>query len=210
VALGDSEAVCCGRRTYPEYFAEFIEQDLNVEVDLRNRGVSGSTSEALLERLGREEYRDLISKAQVVTLVVTMEDLLRCSQGDRACAEKQLATSRETYTAIIEEILTLTSTESAIIRTQTYDNPFVNAWKEEGVFEERERMIDRWNQQIVEIATQYQIPVARVYRDFNGPGGDQDAGDKGYIAADGFHNNDAGAQRMAELLRELGYAPLAP
>jgi lysophospholipase L1-like esterase len=62
----------------------------------------------------------------------------------------------------------------------------------------------------VEIATQYGIPVARVYRDFNGPNGDQDPGDKGYIAADGFHNNDAGARRMAELLRELGYEPLAP
>jgi hypothetical protein len=39
-----------------------------------------------------------------------MEHLLRRSQGDRACVDKQLATTRETYTAIIEEILTLTST----------------------------------------------------------------------------------------------------
>ena len=109
---------------------------------------------------------------------------------------------------IIEEILTLTSTKDAIIRTQTYDNPFVNRWKERGDFEERRLMIDRWNQQIVEIATQYDIPVARVYRDFNGPNGDQDPGDKGYISTDGMHNNDAGARRIAQLLQELGYEPL--
>ena len=210
VALGDSEAICCGIRTYPEYYADFIEQDLNVKVNLRNLGVSGITSEELLRRLGREDYRNLISEAQVVTFVITMNDLLLCPQGDRECAEEKLATAMANYTAIIEEILTLTSTEDAIIRTQTYDNPFVNKWKERGDFEERRPMMDRWNQQIVEIATQYNIPVARVYRDFNGPNGDQDPGDKGYISTDGMHNNDAGARRIAQLLQELGYEPLAP
>jgi len=210
VALGDSEAVCCGIRSYPEYYAEFIEQDLNVRVSLRNLGASGITSEDLLRRLGREDYRNLIKEAQVVTFVITMNDLLLCAQGDRECAEEKLTTAMANYTAIIEEILTLTSTEDAIIRTQTYDNPFVNEWKEQGVFEERKSMMDRWNGQIVEIATQYGIPVARVYRDFNGPNGDQDPGDKGYISTDGFHNNDAGARRMAQLLQELGYEPLAP
>ena len=208
VALGDSEAICCGTRFYPEYYAEFIEQDMNVRVNLRNLGVSGMTSEGLLQSLGRENYRNLISEAQVVTFVITMNDLFLCPQGDRECAEEKLATARANYTAIIEEILTLTSTKDAIIRTQTYDNPFVNRWKERGDFEERRLMIDRWNQQIVEIATQYDIPVARVYRDFNGPNGDQDPGDKGYISTDGMHNNDAGARRIAQLLQELGYEPL--
>lgn len=210
VALGDSETICCGIRTYPEYYADFIEQDLNVEVNLRNLGVSGMTSEELLNRLDTENYRNLISKAQVVTIVITMNDLLLCPQGNRECAEEKLATAKTNYTAIIEEILKLTSTEVAVIRTQTYDNPFVNKWKERGVFDEQKPMFDRWNQQIVEIATQYDIPVAEVYQDFNGPNGDQDPGEKGYISSDGMHNNDAGVRRMAELLRELGYAPLEP
>jgi lysophospholipase L1-like esterase len=210
VALGDSEATCCGIRTYPKYYADFIEQDLNVEVNLRNLGASGMTSEELLDKLDTENYRNLISKAQIVTIVITMNDLLLCPQGDRECAEEKLAMARTNYTAIIEEILKLTSTEVAVIRTQTYDNPFVNKWKERGVFDEQKPMFDRWNQQIVEIATQYDIPVAEVYRDFNGPNGDQDPGEKGYISSDGMHNNDAGARRMAELLRELGYTPLEP
>jgi lysophospholipase L1-like esterase len=210
VALGDSEATCCGTRSYPEYYAEFIEQDLDITVNLLNLGSSGLASDELLSRLGTEYYRDAISQAQVVTVVITMNDLLLCGQGDRECAEEKLAASMANYTAIIEEILRLTSAEHAIIRTQTYDNPFVNEWKERGVFEERKSMLDRWNGQLVEIATQYNIPVARVYRDFNGPNGDQDPGDKGYISTDGMHNNDTGARRIAQLLRELGYEPLAP
>ena len=210
VAMGDSEAVCCGLRSYPDYYAEFIEQDLNIKVNLSNLGVSGMTTEGLLRRLGTERYRDAVSKARVVTFVITMNDLLSCRQGDRECAEGKLVTAMANYTAIIEEILALTSTEDTIIRTQTYDIPFVNDWKEQGVFEERKSMMDKWNGRIVEIATQYGIPVARVYQDLNGPNGDQDPGDKGYLAADGFHNNDAGAHRIAELLRQLGYEPLAP
>ena len=209
VALGDSEAICCGMRSYPQYYAEFIEQDLNIEVNLVNLATDGLTSGGLLRRLGREYCRNAISKARVVTFVITMNDLLLCPQVDRECAEETLVTAMANYTAIIEEILSLTSTRDTIIRTQTYDNPFVNRWKEQGVFEER-KMIDRWNQRIVEIATQYGIPVARVYQDFNGPNGDQDPGDKGYVSTDGLHNNDAGVRRIAELLRELGYEPLAP
>jgi lysophospholipase L1-like esterase len=210
VALGDSEAVCCGLRSYPQYYAEFIEQDLNIKVQLRNLGVSGLTSGELLERLGTERYQDAIREAQVVTVVITMNDLLSCPQGNRECAEERLVTAMANYSAILEEILKLRSTKDTIIRAQTYDNPFVNRWKEQGVFDERKSMLDRWNQQIVEIATKYYIQVARVYQDFNGLDGDQDPGDKGYISTDGLHNNDAGAQRIAELLRELGYEPLAP
>jgi lysophospholipase L1-like esterase len=209
VALGDSEAVCCGLRSYPQYYAEFIEQDLNVKVNLRNFGGAG-TSDELLERLGTEPYQDAISEAQVVTIVITMNDLLSCPQGNRECAEERLTTAMANYAAILEEILALRSTSDTIIRAQTYDNPFVNRWKEQGVLEERKSMLDRWNQRIIEIATKYDIPVARVYQDFNGPDGDQDPGGKGYVSTDGLHNSDAGVRRMAELLRELGYEPLAP
>jgi len=94
VALGDSEPMCCGTRSYPEYYAEFIEQDLNVKVSLHNLAVSGIDSEGLLRRLERENYRDLISKAQVVTFVITMGHLLSCPQGYRECAENKLVTAR--------------------------------------------------------------------------------------------------------------------
>ena len=210
VALGDSEAHCCGLRSYPEYFDEFIEQDLNVKVNLRNLSVGGQTTGALLRMLDDEEVRNLISEAQVVTLVIMMDDIYSCSVGDKDCVDEKLTIARANYTAIIEAILALTVPGETIIRTQTFDNPFVNKWKEEGDFDERKPTIDRLNQQIIDVASLYNIPVARVYLDFNGPNGDQDPGEKGYISSDGMHNSDAGIRRMAELLRKLGYAPLAP
>ena len=116
----------------------------------------------------------------------------------------------ENLTAIIEEILTLASLDDTIIRLQTYDNPYVNLWKEQGIFDDLKPSLDQWNQQIIDIGAQYGIPVANVYHEFNGPDGDQDTGEKGYLAEDGMHNNDEGARRIAEILRRLGYAPLAP
>lgn len=61
---------------------------------------------------------------------------------------------------------------------------------------------------LIEIASQFGIPVADVYRGLSGPNGDEDPGDKGCIHTDEFHNNDAGVLRTAELLWELGCAPL--
>jgi lysophospholipase L1-like esterase len=210
VALGDSEARCCGLRSYPQYYAEFIEQDLGVKVNLRNLSVGGQTTGELLLMLDDEDVRNLISAAQVVTLVIMMDDIYPCKAGDKDCVDEKLTAAKANYTAIIEEILALTSPEETIIRTQTFDNPFVNKWKEEGDFEERKPTIERLNRQIMDVASQYNIPVARVYLDFNGPNGDQDPGEEGYVSGDGMHNSDAGVRRMAELLRELGYEPLAP
>jgi lysophospholipase L1-like esterase len=207
IALGDSMATCCGKRDYPEYYGAFIEEDLGVEVRLLNLATSGDTSGDLLKKLGTEYYRNALGKAQVVTVVITVNDLLLCPQGDRECAEEAFAEAMATYPEILEEILALVGSENAIIRTQTYDIPYVNDWKAAGVFEQRKAMMDRWNAKIVEIATQRNIPVARVDLDFNGPDGDQDPADKGYLAADGLHPGDAGALRIAELFRELGYEP---
>jgi len=212
VALGDSTAVCCESRPYPTYYAEFIEQDLNVKVNLINLGIGSSTSTDLLESLTKSDYyRSYISKAQVITIVITANDLnLSCPGYEQACVDEQFVTAGQNFTAIIKEILSLASPEDTIIRTQTYFNPYVNTFIAEGTFDEMNALLDRWNQQIIDIATQYNIPVADVYKDFNGPNGDQDPGDKGYLYSDGRHANNAGALRMAELLRELGYEPLSP
>ena len=120
-----------------------------------------------------------------------------------------MITVGENFAAIIEKILSLRSTEDTIIRTQTLQNQYVNTLKERGDFDEKKVMLDRWNQQILDIAARYGVPVADVYHELNGPNGDQDLGDQGYIASDGEHLNDKGHLRVAESIRELGYAPLA-
>ena len=148
VALGDSEAVCCGERSYPEYYADLIEQDLNIKVNLHNLGAGGLTSGNLLERLRGEYYRNIISKADVVTVNIGGADFyIKCDGLGGECGEEVLVTFRSNYAAILEEILTLRSTENTIIRTQDDPNPFVNEMKEAGVFEEWKAVFDSFSEQ---------------------------------------------------------------
>jgi lysophospholipase L1-like esterase len=210
VALGDSEALCCGKKTYPDYYADFIEQDLGVNVTLNNLAVNGSTSQDLLEQLEEESVQSLLAEARVVTIVTTLNDLFKCEMRDTPCIEAQLLIAMKNYQNIIDKVLSLTPAGETIIRIQTYDNPLVGNWKSLGIFEERNVMFVKWNQSIRDIADRNQILYADVYLDFNGLNGDEDAAEKGYIALDQFHNNEAGALRIAELLRDLGYAPLSP
>jgi lysophospholipase L1-like esterase len=129
---------------------------------------------------------------------------------DRDCIQDQMVIAMENYQKIIDKVVSLTPVGRTIIRTQNYDNPLVGNWKSLGIFEERNEMFMQWNQNLVAIANQNNLPIADVYLDFNGPLGDQDVAEKGYLAFDQFHNNEAGAERIAELLRALGYAPYQP
>ena len=110
----------------------------------------------------------------------------------------------------IAEILSLRSTSDTIIRTKTEYFRNVNTYKEEGHFESVHPYWLACNEYLVQAASEHEIPVARVYRAFNGPNGDEDFKDKGYAAPNGFHPNQVGYSLMADLFRELGYEPLAP
>jgi lysophospholipase L1-like esterase len=70
--------------------------------------------------------------------------------------------------------------------------------------------IDDVNVYILNTATAQNIGCARVYLAFNGPLGTDDPWDKGLLAFDRFHPNDAGHALIAHLLRELGYQSTAP
>jgi lysophospholipase L1-like esterase len=210
VAFGDSTAICCGSRSYPSYYAEFIGQDLNVKVRLYNMSVGGSTSDQLLRQLEGEGARSVLAEAQVVTVVITLGDIGQCRFDGKECLEKKLVTSMENYKAILERIIELTSPGNTIIRTQSLYNPFMSQGVPQGDVEDLMYMFEKWNNNLIMIAGQYNVPIADVYRDFNGPDGSEDPIEKGYIASDNLHINDNGARRIAELLCELGFKPLAP
>jgi len=56
-----------------------------------------------------------------------------------------------------------------------------------------------------ETAAEYGIPTASVFAEFNGPDGTDDPQDRGLIATDRVHPNEAGALLIAELIHDLGY-----
>lgn len=213
VALGHGipGGVGVGGRSYVVYYAEHMEADLGVKVTLHRWTRGGQTSGGLLHALRNdEELRSDISEAEVVTFF-TWPGPGYCAGVDREdCFEEPLPTFRANLDAIIAEILSLRSTSDTIIRTVDWFYPYVNENKERGVFEDCKRCLEALNEQVVQAASEHNIPVARTYSVFNGPDGDEDARDKGYVQADGIHPSEAGHRLIADLHRELGYEPLGP
>ena len=58
-------------------------------------------SRGLLRLLETDSYRRPTGGPQIVTLVITMEDLLSCPQCEKACAEEMLVEAMDNYAAIL-------------------------------------------------------------------------------------------------------------
>lgn len=216
VALGDSIAM-----GFVDKYADYIEEDLGVEIAMHFwcRGSQGS--DLLLHALRNdEELRSDIGEAEVVTFMVSTQRLRSpdhayrdgtCGGPDNQdCFREALALYKADTDAIIDEILSLRSTSDTIIRVMTYYSWLVNDWRGKGYFENLNPYWVACNEYLVQAASEHHIPVARVDVAFNGPNRDEDPSGKGYLASDRQHPNQVGFGLMADLHRELGYEPLAP
>ena len=222
---------------YVPRYRDHVEEDASVNVELTNLARNGWTSDDLLEALRMSRgFRSAVSRSQVVTWDIGGNDLRAprvaykmgvCGGNDNQdCLRQTVAKFKQNWDAIISEIVTLRDTSRDIIRTMDIYNPFVNedrssdSWKDDGEcrdldgdgrcsdFEVFKPYLDDVNDYIATTASASNIPYVVVYLAFNGPDGDEDPEDKGYIALDGFHPNDTGHRVIASLLRGLGYAPL--
>jgi len=213
VILSDSTLWGVGK-----YFAAYIEEDMNVTVNLHDEMRNGLSAYTLLQLLQKNQrVRALIQEAEVVVYYGNPEGT---ATGDWNCVP--LAThvndcSPETFAgyqakleAIIEEILALRNGAPTIIRaTETYI-PILKQWQEAGLEVACTQCIENMNQAVRQAAATYNIPVADIYDTFNGVEHYEDPRDKGYILEDGQHPNVLGRQVIAGLLRNLGYEPVVP
>ena len=221
-ALGDSLAAGTGdaQGGYVPRYRNHIQTDTGYPVTLIDRGVPGWTSGDLLHALRTDaSMRAQIAGSQVVTFNIGGNDMLQALQryqmgtcggaDNQRCLGEAIALFKSNWNAIIAQILALRSTSDTVVRTMDIYNPVVNLLKLYGVFAQVKPYLDDINRHIHLTASANRIHVARVYREFNGPNGDQDAGAKGYISSDGIHPSPAGHDAVARLLRELYFAPLA-
>jgi lysophospholipase L1-like esterase len=203
VALGDSLAVGVGaRRGYVDRYASYITADTGVRIDLVNLGRSGQTSSQLLHALRNDPaMRKALGTAEVITFNIGINDLGEaarahangtCGGGDdRRCLRAAVEEFEDNWSAIIAELLSLRSTEDAIIRTAGIGyTPRVGE-----TFEPYIREVNRY---IATTAAAHDIPYAQPYLK------EED------MSSDGVHPNDRGYEVIADRLRELGYGPLSP
>ena len=203
VALGDSLAVGVGaNRGYVDRYAEHLRSDTGARIRVVNLGLSGQTSSQLLYALRNDSsMRSAIGGAEVVTFNIGINDLGHASSSyengtcgglqNERCLRAAVEEVEGNWDATIEEILSLRSTEEAIIRTAGLGyTPRVD-----GVFEP---YLADVNRHIAASAADNRIPYAEARL-----GGDG-------MSSDRVHPNGEGYRVIADRLRELGYEPLGP
>ena len=216
VALGDSTPDGYGvERSYVDYYAEFIEEDLDVRVEIHNFSMSGQTTTSLLNRLRtNDELRSALQDAEVITIWTGWNDLGEplsqyrdgtCGGEDNLdCIQDAVEMLNRNIDAILDEILAVTSPQETLIRIADVGIPFVSTWKHQGWFETLQRpCYEVWRERLIRAAEQRGIAVVYTYYVLNGPNGDQKM--EGIFQEDGIHLNEEGHRLVARLHREVGY-----
>ena len=217
VALGDSYPAGLGvENSYVDYYAEFIAQDLGVEVEVHDFSRSGQSASALLKHLrDDQELREAIQKAEVITIYTGWNDLWnplnayheeKCGGEDNLdCLREAVADLKTDIDAILDEILSLTSAQDTLIRIADTNIPLVKSWTYKGLFDTFQGLCyEDWREHLVEAAEERGITVVYTYHAMNGPNGDQPLDDS-ITQSDGIHVNEEGHRLIATLHREAGY-----
>lgn len=237
-ALGDSitsghDLLQGEREGFVPRYKAFIEADTGATVELVNLGVNDQSSSGLLRALRTNAgFRQHVREAQVLTLDIGTNDLLLAhsryvrgkprpcgGRNGQKCLRAATARFRVNYDAILREIETLREGKPTVVRAATLYNPFTGRDKKRDshgrdgeksdaeVFAAYYRAFNRY---IAATANRHEVPYADVHRTFNGPASDQDLVETGYLLPlpDGVHPSDRGHAAIADLMRDLGYAPL--
>jgi len=218
-ALGDSLAAGTGAsyEGYVDRYADYLEADTGVRVNVINLGQNGLTSPELLFALRSDPaWRRAVGEADILTVNIGINDLGHAAQAyengtcggtdNQDCLRAAVQTVKGNWNAITAELLSLRSTSDTIIRAaglgytpylDTEETPDSHSG-DGGLDDFRifKPYLDEVNGHIATTASDNDIPLAEVHLD------------KGYISKDGVHPNDEGYEVIAERLRKLGYSPL--
>ena len=192
---------------WTEYYGDYIETDLGVTIVRHDYMWPSQLASMLLENLqNKEELRDDIINAEVITIGIGFYDMkYAIVDYPPHRINEELKTFRETYDAILSEILSLNNSSDTIIRVMDFYCPYLRLYTDRGIYEDTKRYWMEFNKCIAEVAEKHGILVAQVFQAMNGVHGDDDPNEKGYLASDGLHLSDKGYLVVAKLFRELGY-----
>jgi lysophospholipase L1-like esterase len=226
VALGDSETTGSGDPTgvgWVGRYARVLHEKLDVDVDVTNWAVDGTTSAELLSDLQHDDaIREAVKAAQVVLLGIGGADY---NAGDdafaagkcraEACYAPILKSFARNFDATVAAIRELRGSNDTVLRSITQPNvltgaedvipPFLRRVATElGVYQAKTA-----NRSICEVMAKYNGRCIDVLEALNGPDGTQDAYKPGLLNhEDCCYPSAKGQQLMAELLVKTGLEPL--
>ncbi len=204
-SIGTWWARCC--------YGALMESDLGVKILYHDYYVGSQPVSSLLYNvINNERLREDIRKAEVITIGVGSADMFNAirwhdgfNQSDRRQLEQAVEVFRETYNSMLSEVVSLASPTGTIIRIMDFYFPYVGRYKEKGIYSITKQYWMKFNECIIQAGRQHSIPVALVFEAFNGPLGDDDPADNGYLDYDGKHSSLKGLKLIAEKFHNLGY-----
>lgn len=222
VVIGDSSLWELG-----EAYAVQIEKDVGVQVELEDFALPALSAGKVLEVLqtGKssnsrlEKLPAALKEAEVVVMFVNPIDSIDPEKplnldgcftysAPESCSPETFKSWTEDLKAIWAEIFKLRKGKETILRATDLYNPLVKGWKETGVFDACTECWVNMSDAARLAAEAYNIPFLSRLKAFSGADHTEDPREKGYIREDGEHPNELGAQFTAQLLSQMGYAPV--
>lgn len=219
VAIGDSLTEGVGDSTNQGGFVSLLAQDLgatyNLEVNFKNFGVSGNTSQQILNRLkSQSEIKKQVKNSRFVTLTVGGNDILSVLRKDfTTIDEEAFKKANDTYIANLKSIIGSVRNEKRDIPIYILGvyNPFYLNFPEITKIQD---IIDDWNDSTDTLTKTYQsvyfVPINQLlYKGIDGKEGVvQTSGDQvsvindALFSEDHFHPNTIGYQIMSNAVME--------
>ena len=219
VALGDSLTQGVGDTTNQGGFVPLVAQSLTNEegyqVDVKNFGVAGNTSNQILKRMkGQAEIADALSKADLMTLTVGGNDLRKVILDN--ITSLKISTFKKpsvAYSKRLVEIIELARKDNPDLPIYVLGiyNPFYLNFPE---MTDMQTIVDNWNQTtqdtIAKFDKVYFVPINDLlYQGIDGQEGIvQTSGDEKKIIndalyqEDNFHPNNTGYEIMKRAVLE--------
>jgi lysophospholipase L1-like esterase len=202
-------------------YARMLEEDLDVAVELRDHTRGGQRADDFLHGLRNDvALRSDLADADVVLVLIPNgewaetapivfgadgHDPTECGGDDGLQCFRDTITEYEVMVdEILAELMTIVDPSETLVRITDF-YVFTPGDIDATVIERIGPLWHQAQEHVAAAAARYGLPVAQVYDDFMGSTGTEQPETKGLVSDDGIHPTAAGAERMADLVRELGY-----
>jgi hypothetical protein len=209
--------------------ASQIEKDMGIEVKLNDFALPALQASTVLYALQTGESSnmklqslpDAVKEAQMVVMFVNPTGSLVKEKPlnldgcfmmspPKACEMETYAQYTVDLKAIWAKIIELRAGQPTILRATDIYNPLVDDWSENNILDACNQCWGNMSAAARQAAEAYNIPFLSRYDAYNGLDHHQDPKVMGYIAEDGEHPSEQGAEYTAQLLSEMGYEPTIP
>lgn len=124
----------------------------------------------------------------------------------QSCAPETYNTYRADLSATLDEIEKIREGKPLILRMTDIYIPVHSSLKSENMDDVCTTCVENFSQAIHQVAEQHEVVVVSTMDGLNGKDHQLDPREKDYIGFDGIHLSDAGAEFVAKLLQQSGYA----